>query len=136
MATKYMNLNEFKSLSEKTPISYNNTSFIEQLGNVNFTIHNVIMDYIEELRELSYSVSFTEKEYRKYKYKPKLLANDIYGNGEYYFIILAINNLADVKYFDQKTVLLLKREDMVDCISKIYNTEKNNIDIYNKKVSS
>lgn len=136
MATKYMNLNEFISLSEKTPISYNNTSFIEQLGNVNFTIHNVIMDYIEELRELSYSVSFTEKEYRKYKYKPKLLANDIYGNGEYYFIILAINNLADVKYFDQKTVLLLKREDMVDCISKIYNTEKNNIDIYNKKVSS
>lgn len=136
MATKYMNLNEFISLSEKTPISYNNTSFIEPLGNVNFTIHNVIMDYIEELRELSYSVSFTEKEYRKYKYKPKLLANDIYGNGEYYFIILAINNLADVKYFDQKTVLLLKREDMVDCISKIYNTEKNNIDIYNKKVSS
>ena len=136
MATKYMNLNEFISLSEKTPISYNNTSFIEPFGNVNFTIHNVIMDYIEELRELSYSVSFTEKEYRKYKYKPKLLANDIYGNGEYYFIILAINNLADVKYFDQKTVLLLKREDMVDCISKIYNTEKNNIDIYNKKVSS
>ena len=136
MATKYKNLNEFISLSEKTPVSYHNTSFIELIDNVEFTIHNIISDYIEELRHLSYNVILTEKEYRKYKYKPKLLANDIYGNSEYYFIILAINNLADVKYFDQKELLLLKKEDMINYISKIFNAEKNNIDIYNKKVSS
>ena len=133
MATKYKTVNEFISLGEKTAVSYDNTSFKEPLKDISFTIHNIIYDYVNELKTFAYTVTLSDKEFLRYKYKPKLLANDLYGNGEYYFIILAINGIADVKNFDQKTLLLLKKETMLDCISKIFNAEKNNIDIYNRK---
>ena len=133
MATKYQTISEFIELDSQTPISYNNLSFKEKIENIEFTIHNVIFDYITEIKSYAYKVTMSDKEFIRYKYRPKLLANDIYGNSEFYFIILAINNLADIKDFNNKTILLLKKEDLIDIISKIYNAEKSNIDTFNNK---
>lgn len=135
MATKYKTLKEFIALEQQTPISYHALSFLEPLEDIQFTIHNVVDDYIEEINRYAYKVTFTEKEFLRYKYRPKLLANDIYGNGEYYFIIMAMNNIANVKDFDKKSVLLLKKETLTDIISKIINAERNHLASYNNKNS-
>src|SRR5574344_2109562 len=95
----YSTLAEFISYSNSTKISYNNLSFIDILDDIKFPIVNIIDDYVDEIKDKSFDVTLSDKEYLKYKYRPKLLANDIYGNGEYYFIILAINGICNVKEF-------------------------------------
>lgn len=131
----YSTLAEFISYSNSTKISYNNLSFIDILDDIKFPIVNIIDDYVDEIKDKSFDVTLSDKEYLKYKYRPKLLANDIYGNGEYYFIILAINGICNVKEFTMKTLKLLRRDDLVDVVTRIYNAEKNNIEIYNSKNS-
>ena len=67
----------------------------------------------------------TNEEFRKYKYKPKLLAYDIYGATELYFIILAINGIKyiDVKAFDKRKLRLPKANDLANIVTAIYNAE-------------
>lgn len=129
--TAYSTLEEFIASSRSTQISYANLSFIDELEGIKFPILNVIDDYINEIKSYSFQVTLSDTEYRKYKYRPKLLANDVYDNGEYYFVILAINGICNVKDFTLRTLNLLRKEDMITVLSRIYNAEKNNISNYN-----
>ena len=62
----------------------------------------------------------TDTEFSKYKYKPKLLAYDLYGSTESYFIIMALNNIIDVRDFTLKKLKLLQTETMSTLLSYIY----------------
>lgn len=94
-----------------------------------FAEHNVIYDYEEEFKGLSLSVEMSEKEFNKYKYKPKLLAYDLYGATELYFTILFTNGIYDIKDFNRKNIKLIKKEDMLELLEAIYNAEKNYINM-------
>ena len=59
---------------------------------VNMT--NIFEKYYELLLESVYTVELTEEEYMKYKFNPKLLAQDIYGNKELAFLILRVNYMS------------------------------------------
>ena len=76
-------------------------------------------------------VELSKEEQNAYFYKPKLLCYDIYGNPELYFIILLINDIADVKEFTKSSIKMLKKEHMNTLISYIYNAEKNAMDEHN-----
>ena len=99
------------------------------------SIHDVVNDYITEIRKLCIKVKFTSEEFRKYIYKPKLLCYDIYGNPELYFIILLINDMADVKEFCIPVVDMLKKKDMDTVVSYIFNTERVVLNEYNNRNS-
>ena len=60
----------------------------------------------------------------KYRYKPKLLAYDIYGSTELFFIILFTNNMCDVKEFDKKKLRLLPQDSLEEIISYIYQSQQ------------
>lgn len=111
-----MQYSKFAVLSKAVSDTQNSIIFAE---------HNVIYDYEDEIKSLSLSVEMTEKEYIKYKMKPKLLAYDLYGSTELYFVILYINDLYNIKDFTKKTVKLLKPNDMLEILESIYNAEKN-----------
>ena len=49
------------------------------------------------------------------------------------FIILLINDMADVKEFTKSKLKMLKKEHMATLASLIYNAEKSSIDAYNSK---
>ena len=90
-----------------------------------YATHNLIYDYEEEFKALSLIVDMTDTEYNKYRLKPKLLAYDIYGSTEIYFVILFINGMYSIKDFDRKTIKLLKKDAMIQLLEEIYNAEQN-----------
>ena len=69
----------------------------------------------------------------KYKYRPKLLCYDIYGDGELAFIIMIINDICDVKEFTKDTLLMPTIENMQLITKRLYNANKNDIEVYNEK---
>ena len=72
-------------------------------------------------------MEMTENEFQKYRYKPKLLAYDLYGSTELYFAILFINGTCNIKDFNRKNIKLIKKADMIALLEAIYNAEQNYI---------
>lgn len=128
---KTFTIEEFISFKDDTTISYNNLSFRERYDNISYPVKNIIDDYFDELMELTHEVTMNEKEFVRYRYRPRLLANDIYENPDLDFIILAINNICNVKEFDSKTIKLIKVDELEDFLTVIFNANKSDIDIYN-----
>lgn len=89
--------------------------------------HNVIYDYEEEFKKLSLNVEMTDSEFNKYRFKPKLLAYDLYGSTELYFAILFTNGICNIKEFNRKHIKLIKKSDMILLLEAIYNAEQNYI---------
>ena len=128
---KTSTIEEFISFKNDTEISYNNFSFRDKYDNIEYSIKNIIDDYIDELMELTIDVNMSENEYLKYRYKPKLLAEYVYGNPELDFIILRINGVCNMKEFDMKNIKLVKDDDLDEFLTAIFNANKEDIDIYN-----
>ena len=113
-------------------VTYRNYSILQKSlddPTIVYSINNIIYDYMDELKSYRKLVSVTENDKIKYKYKPKLLAYDLYGTTESYFIILALNGMCNVKEFDLKdnTFYALTPSDMTSLMSAIYRAEQNYI---------
>lgn len=89
--------------------------------------HNVIYDYEEEFKKLVLDVEMTDEEFQKYRFKPKLLAYDLYGSTELFFTILYTNGMCSIKDFNRKKIKLIKKTDMIELLEAIYNAEQNYI---------
>ena len=114
-------------------ISYYNLSFLDMMSNGTWvSVLNVVNDYMPELKAVAYDVELKQSEQQTYFYKPKLLSLDVYGNTELYYIILLMNDMADVKEFTKPIIKMLKKQDMNNLISAIYNAEKAAIASYNE----
>ena len=81
------------------------------------------------------SVELSDKEYYTYRYRPKLLADYLYGNGELYFIILWLNDMWNVKDFNSRKIKLISKSDLSETLSKINSSEKSFIEGYNEFAS-
>ena len=90
-----------------------------------YATHNIIYDYEEEFKKLALTIDMTDDEYIKYRMKPKLLAYDVYGSTEIFFVILFINGIYNIKDFDKRTIKLLKKDTMIQLLEAIYNAERN-----------
>lgn len=127
-------LSEFIAAGKtSTNIDYSKLSFIEKRDSIEYPLWNILNDYLYEFKQSTLTITLDDDEQFKYKYRPKLLANEIYGNPELYFVILLMNDICNVKDFAPKSIKLLRVDDMNDMLSKIYNAEKRNIQIYNGK---
>ena len=125
-------LSEFlMALSSSTTITYPKLSFVEKRNNIEYVVKNVLSDYIYELKQRAATVTLSTQEEIKYFYRPKLLASDLYGSTELYYVILLLNDMCDVKDFTMNPLKLLYKDDMAECLSVIYNAEKNAISTYN-----
>lgn len=115
-------------------IKYPTLSFMDFMSNgTQISVFNVVNDYIKELSSACVEVELTRDQQNTYFYKPKLLCRDVYGNPELYFIILLINDMADVKEFTKSKIKMLKKGYMSQLVSDIYNSEKAAIQAYNNK---
>ena len=131
---------DFVSLGKGDDKTYANFSIMAEIverdtsvKNVNkatkilYPEHNIIYDYLKELKSSTVTCELTDGEYLKYRYNPKLLAYDIYGSAELYFVILAINGMCSFKDFNKKKIKLLYKQDMTDFLTAIYNAESDYI---------
>ena len=102
----------------RTNVGYRDISYIEKRNGIEFTVKNLIDDYWYELMQASKVVPFSDKSVRKYRYNPKLLAHDLYGNTRLYYVILRLNGMCNVHDFtlENKNVRLLEPEDIVNIL--------------------
>jgi len=127
-------MEQFIRLGRGVTVNYSTFSYKELLSNgTEIAVLNVINDYMTELKDLVVNVILTDDQYRKYKYKPRLLCHDVYGNGEVYYIILLLNGIIDEKEFDLKKVKMISKANLENALSYIYNAERKYIDKYNTK---
>lgn len=127
-------IEQFIKSEKDVSMTYQKLSFVDTMEDgTEGTTFNVIHDYIDELLDSCINVKLSETEQNAYLYKPKLLCYDIYGNPELYYIILLLNDMADVKEFTKSTIKMLKKNDMSTLLSYIYNAEREALDEYNYK---
>ena len=98
-------INELISLGKQLKISSETMSIKEIVTNthnerfiVNFT--SVIDRYYDILLDHTSIVKLTDDEYLRYRYKPKLLSEELYGTQELHSLLLRLNHITSVIQFD------------------------------------
>lgn len=125
-------LDQFISCQSDSNFCYNNLSFIDQIDNIKYNTYNVVSDYIDELVEqYCVDVELTDDQLAKYKYRPKLLAYDVYGAQELYYVILLINDMCSIKEFVKHRLKLPTKNNMVELCKSIMNSNRRDIQKYN-----
>lgn len=127
-------IQQFISNKPTIGTDYQNMSLVEERGNIQFPVVNLITDdYFDEFKKASVRVELTEDEILKYKYRPKLLAYDIYDNAELYYIILRLNDLYNIKDFNlgKKYLYLIPKAKLKEYLSDVYSQENANAKTFN-----
>lgn len=127
-------IEQYINCQSDTLMCYYNSSFVDKVGNVTYSSHNVVSDYLDELRSDNYCVlvELSDEQLAKYIYRPKLLCYDIYGNTELHFIILLINDMYSCKQFTKKKLLMPTQDMMKEIANKILNSNRAAIQTYAK----
>lgn len=133
-------LQEFIALNGSLPNRFDHRSFcmIEKRDGVDYPIHNVLDDYLPELKERAMTITLTSQERDRYIYNPKLLSYRIYGTTLWYHIILRLNNLCNIHEFTIPTnkLLLVPTATLQEALGNIYSSNKVAIKSYNTKHSA
>lgn len=126
---KTYTIEDFISMRTSDNITYYNYSILRQStvnDRITYSEDNIIYGYLDELKEKRQLLVLSDTEILKYKYKPKLLAYDIYGSTEIYFVILALNGMCSIKEFDlyDGKIYALYPSDMSNYMTYIYSAEQ------------
>lgn len=115
-------------------IDYNTFSFSMTINkSIIIPFQNVITTtYAKELKTLAEEVTLTEEEYQKYKYKPKLLAYDIYNYTELFYIIDFLNNIYNIKDFNKRKLKLIPKRELFEFLSSVLQADSNYISEFNQ----
>ena len=115
-------------------IDYNTFSFSMTINkSITIPFQNVITTtYAKELKALAEEVTLTEEEYQKYKYKPKLLAYDIYNYTELFYIIDFLNNIYNIKDFNKRKLKLIPKRELFEFLSSVLQADSNYIREFNQ----
>lgn len=117
------------SLSELVAKEKENKFHIAKIStSKNGRITPIYLDYLDILRNEAITVNFTDEEFYKFRYRPRDLAEYIYGNQEYYHIIMAINNISTFPEFNRKSIKLLRPQSTT--LFDIIKNERTNLRRY------
>ena len=87
---------------------------------IQFTVDNLVNNYLDVFRDNAVKVKLTDKEKRKYYYNPDLLAYDIYGTVELDYLVMIVNGIIDPKEFNMPELRLIQKSTLVALMSRIF----------------
>lgn len=123
-------INELISLGKQLKISSETMSIKEIVINthdekfiVNFT--SIIDRYYDILLDHTSIVKLNDEEYLRYRYKPKLLSEELYGTQELHSLLLRLNHITSVIQFDF-TELRVFNTNIIKLINEIMILEDEN----------
>lgn len=118
---------------ETNVIRYSHLMFQESKDGINYVVHSVLDDYLQDMQEKAIECTLSKTERDRYYLKPRILSSDIYGTTELYYIILRINNMWSPKQFtlDNNKIKMLTKDHMNDFLSAIMRVESKDIESYN-----
>lgn len=82
----------------------------------------LIDKYLEEIEQHKTAITLSTTEYYKYRYNPKLMAYDVYGTTELWFLLMAANELYSIIDFDLRVVKAY-RTDILQKIDRMLSLE-------------
>jgi hypothetical protein len=127
------NLSEFLFAGKSEHVvKFGDSSFQERDGKIMYSVKNIIEDYLPEMKEAALKVVLSEDELLKYQYNPKRLAYDVYGATELYHIILMLNDMGSILEFNTRTLLMMKKRELLDALTSIMLAEGKDIKMYNQ----
>lgn len=130
-------INSIQAFINDKPIistDYATMSFTEERERIQFAVGNIVTDdYYPELKAKCVRVHLSEDDILKYKYRPKMLAYDIYDNTELYYVILRVNDLYNVKDFNlsKKYIYLPSKKVLKEFLADVHNFDIRNIRTFN-----
>ena len=77
------------------------------------------------MTDYAITVVLTDEEYLRYKYKPRVLSKDLYGTYDLHYLLLKLNNITSVIYFDF-TELKVFRPEIISILNEIQIIEEEN----------
>lgn len=120
-------VSQFIDMRSGDDCTYYNYSILGYLKGIEYPLTSILYDYQDELEDSSVSVyiRMTDLEFIKYKYKPWLLAYDIYGSTEMEFIIFALNDILCDREFDIPRIRVMRKEVISSILGRIYSANLN-----------
>lgn len=100
-----------------------------------FNTSNILERYMDKVNKLIKEYEFTETEYQKYIYKPKMFCLDIYGDIELWSLLLNINNMISITEFNKKKIKIFTKE-IFDFINEVIILEEPNLIINDDYIES
>jgi len=100
---------------------------------INYT--SLLDKYYDVVVKNSSIEEFTEEEFMKYIYKPRLLSSDLYGTPELAPLIMSLNNISSVATFTTPKLRLPTRE-IFEIINEVMILESNAIKLNTNAVYS
>ena len=116
-------LDDFIQMKLSDDMTYYNFSILQVIDGIEHLDHNLVEDYLPELKSVCIPVTLSNLEYNKYKYNPDLLAYDIYGSVQLDFILLLLNDMIDPKEFDKKSLILPYSSTLSTFLNTVYSKE-------------
>lgn len=108
-------------------LTYQRLSLVNHIGEkIQFPFKNVFNDYLSDIENSSLLclIEISDKEFMRYQYRPKLLSYDVYGTTDLDFVIMGINRIINPKEFNYKKIKMIRKRDLNELLSNIYNAEK------------
>lgn len=121
--SKTYTLDQFVEMKHVDDATYYNFSILEVIDGVEHLDFNIIEEYVEELKSICKEVELTPEQFKRYKYKPDLLAYDLYKSTQLDFIILLINDTYDPKEFDKPKFILPYASGLSQFLDIVYSKE-------------
>ena len=88
-------------------------------------LFNLFEKYYEILLDNTVIATLSEEEYKKYRFNPRLLSQDLYGTRELHFMLLRLNYVYSVTEFDFTEVRVFK-SNITSLLNEIMVLESEN----------
>jgi hypothetical protein len=109
---------DFIASSDQAPIYLKDFLEWSQIGDVQYPTYNALHEYRDILSKYAVRLALTEEEYQRFIYKPELLAFELYGYTDLYFVLLFMNNIYNNKDFKFRELNVLLR-DHIPLLAKL-----------------
>lgn len=128
----YSRIKDLITFGENLSLSHEKLHFQKMMklknGNkIKINYSGVFDRYFHLIKEKALYITLTNEEFAKYKFQPKLLCYDVYGDIELAPLILRINNMLSVTDFTRQELYLFKN-DIYTLLNEILTLESEAID--------
>lgn len=124
MNTQIYTIEQFIESQSMEELDYYSLSVLDYFNYAEYSIDNVVYDYLKELKQNVVILRLSDFEYKNYIYNPSRLSHKLYHTTQYDFIIMILNGIVDEKDFTFHDIKVLRPDDMKTLLSRIYSAEK------------
>ncbi len=120
---KALTIPELIDLGNKCELTLATSSLYYRTGDVIYPIESIYTEYLNIIEPMCVSVTLTDSDMEKYRYKPRALSLEIYNTIELWFFILIINRMKSTLEFNRRKLVLLPK-DKLNVLSEIISNNK------------